>query len=298
MKALKKTLLVVFLVLSSACNYMQPEPYEPEYVVESNLVANNVLPEVNLFTSVRENEDFSWDEANIGGAIIEIHLMNSTGKSEKIYPYQEKKKGIYTAENPFTVVQPSRTYELFVTIPQENNHQLWATTTVPGQFNIIAHLPDTVRYQSETVPSLTASISSEPDQNLKFLHRLDAKKPYIKNLTPYYKSQASEDSVSTYHDFADRVLEIVNQANYDQPSSQTLVIHFPWKDFAYYGPHAITVQVVDNNLYDHIRSANAQFGGSNVGPGQIYNTISHVKGGLGVFGSMATDTTKTYVKRP
>lgn len=49
-------------------------------------------------------------------------------------------------------------------------------------------------------------------------------------------------------------------------------------------------------MYDFVRSESVQLGGSTLSPGEIQNVITHVEGGLGIFGSLASDTIQTYIK--
>ncbi len=129
------------------------------------------------------------------------------------------------------------------------------------------------------------------------MNRYLAGNPYYHNLTPYYANNAEEDTMSTYYDFSTQAQDVFSTANTHQKAGDIYTISFPWKWFAYYGSYRIIINTLDDNFYDHLRSANVQFGGSTLAPGQIYSAIEHVEGGLGVFGSVATDTVHTYVKR-
>ncbi len=44
------------------------------------------------------------------------------------------------------------------------------------------------------------------------------------------------------------------------------------------------------NMYDFYRSRDIQGGGSTLSPGEFQNVIYNIDGGIGVFGSMASDT--------
>lgn len=58
---------------------------------------------------------------------------------------------------------------------------------------------------------------------------------------------------------------------------------------AFYGPNEVGVNVIDDTLFDLIRTQQTQQGvpDAGLGPGEIPNVIEHVEGGTGVFGSYA-----------
>ncbi|SMO75461.1 DUF4249 family protein [Gracilimonas mengyeensis] len=298
MKRSIKLLLVLFLILFlSACEDLEPEPYQPEYVVESVLVANAPLPEIHLFKSSKEDEDFNWGDAMVDDAIIEIHLIDSNGNIEKKYSYQSRSKGKYIAET-IDLVKASRVYDILVIIPDDNNHQIRGRTEIPGEISIVSTPKDTIYYQSESLLEVDIMDYNDEDQNSIFMNTYKAGKPYLKNLTPYYASQAEEDTMSTYYNNFNHTQDLVSEISFPKNSDQSITIHFPWKEFPYFGPYSIFIQSIDENLYDHLRTANAQFSGSTPTPGQIYNAIDHIDGGIGLFGSMSVGRVQTYVQKP
>lgn len=288
-------ILLLFLIFSS-CDYMQPEAFEQQFVVESILVANNPLPTVNLFTTVQTNEQFSWGGVGVSGAIVEIYLLDEEGNRVETYHYEQVSKVEYHPILPGKV-QAARKYELYVVIPVANDHVLRAYTRVPGEVRLSSAVIDTVIYQADQTPNVEVQIPDYPGRPNMIMNMYMADNPYYHNLTPYYASNAEEDTMSAYFDYFRQSQDLFSTANTPQKANQIFTITFPWKWFAYYGPYRIIINTLDDNFYDHLRSANVQFGGSTLAPGQIYSAIEHVEGGLGVFGSVATDTVYTYVKR-
>ena len=57
----------------------------------------------------------------------------------------------------------------------------------------------------------------------------------------------------------------------------------------------IVPSLIDQNLYDYIRSESVQLGGSTLSPGEIQNVLTPIIGGVGIFGSMSRDTARTLI---
>jgi len=51
-------------------------------------------------------------------------------------------------------------------------------------------------------------------------------------------------------------------------------------------------------MYDFLRSQSVQTGGSTLSPGEIQNIDYNVEGGIGIFGSMASDTIAVNILEP
>lgn len=288
--------LLLTLVLVS-CNSIQPEPFQQEYVVESCLVAGQPLPTVYLSTTLPADTSYSFSRAAVSGAVIEVHLLGDQGAVEEIYEYTEASKGRYQTDSASKVLS-GRTYELSVVLPNDDNHELWAQTQVPGAIQLMDRIADTVVYQEDPPLEVRATVSPNPGRPNFLLNSYLADHPYYKNLTPYYAEEAVDDTMSVYYDYNSLTLGLINVSNYTRNPDHSVNLTFPWQGFAYYGSYQIVVQVVDDNMLDRIRSATTQLSGSTLSPGQIENVIEHVDGGIGVFGSIAADTLKTFVARP
>src|SRR5690606_34172956 len=74
---------------------------------------------------------------------------------------------------------------------------------------------------------------------------------------------------------------------YLDEASDLMIIDVPWLAVRFYGRHLIRISIVDENLYDFLRSHLVQQGGSTFLPGEVPNILDHVDGGTGVFGSYA-----------
>lgn len=287
-------LLVLFAILS--CDQTQTDSFRKEYVIESTLVARDSLPEVYLTTSMPIDETYSKSRAGVEGATIEIRLLDGEGNIQKVYAYEEVENGKYQPRET-GIVKPNRVYELNAVVPEQGGHVLRAHTRVPGELDIKGYTPTAIIYREDSPLTVRASVPDNPDRPNFFINSYQAGWPYYDNMTPYYAGEASDDTLNAYFDYRRLSLGLVNATNYTTNPDHTININFPWKGFAYYGPYRIVVQVLDDNMYDRVRSSNLQLSGSTLPPGQIENVIEHVEGGRGVFGSVATDTVYTYVKK-
>jgi len=120
------------------------------------------------------------------------------------------------------------------------------------------------------------------------------------NLTPFYRDQydPEEDSIETFRTTSSGIL---NEANFTRDERGRIITTLPWIAVAFYGPNETGVHVVDDNLFDIIRSQQAQSSdgqGTGLGPGELPNVIEHVDGGTGVFGSYVRDSREIMIERP
>jgi hypothetical protein len=94
---------------------------------------------------------------------------------------------------------------------------------------------------------------------------------------------------------------VLNEANFTRDEKGRITTTLPWISVAFYGPNESAVHVIDNNLYDLIRSQQAQSpggAGGGLGPGEIPNVIEHVEGGTGVFASYVRDARRVFIRCP
>ncbi len=122
----------------------------------------------------------------------------------------------------------------------------------------------------------------------------------VENLTPFY-AQLLEDSDTPEEDlflFSNNSSGILNEGNFEPNDDGSITIQYPWVGIAFFGENQIVANTIDDNVYDFVRSQQVQLGGSTLSPGEIQNVIYHIDGGIGVFGSLASDTVKTTVRRP
>ncbi len=91
---------------------------------------------------------------------------------------------------------------------------------------------------------------------------------------------------------------IINEGNFEINPDGSFTIQYSWAGFTFYEQNLLVANTIDDNVYDYVRSQTVQLSGSSLSPGEIQNVIHNIEGGIGIFGSLASDTTETYVNRP
>ena len=287
--------ILTTLALLSSCELYEQDEYQEYYVVESYLIANGNLQQVRLSTTNPIDETYQFEGNAVSGATVKIQRLNPDSTIAEEYTYQQQQPGIYTPVNNITV-RAAQLYRLYVTTP--NGDEISATTYVPGNFETINELEPSYVYQGEQQVELTTTPSSYiTNRQTYFIFTINALDPTPNNLTTFYADQVDDDETDIEEYYVNSS-GIVNEGNFDQNSDGTITLRLPWLAVAFYGTNNIFVNAIDDNLYDFIRSHDTQSGGSTLSPGEIQNIRYNVEGGIGIFGSMASDTIGTFIARP
>lgn len=293
------------VLLLAGCDTTTPQP-ERQVVVEAYLQAGATLGQVRLTRSVSTDEAYVPADAAVRGADVTIRRLGPEGTPAATHDFREVQPGVYTPIDSVRV-RPRATYRLTATTG--NGTDVTATTTVPDTIDIVRVENREALYQGPDQPRFvtTAPRSDRKRQSILVLTTtslLDFENTPTSELraqlTPPYAStyDAEEDSITTLRVTSSGLL---NEENFDSVPGGGIEIQLPWLSVAFYGPNEVAVHVVDDNLYDFIRSQQVQQGGPGGGglaPGEIPNVIEHVKGGTGIFGSYARASRRIVVQRP
>lgn len=280
----------------AACDSADPGTFEEDVVVESYQVAGEPLAPVRLSRTAPVNEAYSFSEFAISGAEVAVARLDESGAVAERYPYQEiaDSAGVYAAFAEERV-QPLSTYRLEVRVP--DGPSVTATTVVPDTFSVVAANAKWVVYQSPEQLALRLTPSPYPGRAQSFYifttRAMDAR---VERLTPLARELYDRGDASI-NDLRVNASPIINQASYDENADGTLTVRLPWLAITFYGPNETTISAIDDNLYDFVRSQDAQQGGGGFSPGSIPNVIEHVDGGTGVFGSLAAAEYTVFVQR-
>lgn len=294
---LKYLFLFFTVILLASCESYDQDSYQEYVVVESYAVANNPLPPVRVFTTGPANQRYDVLESTIENANVQIVQRAADGDVLNIYEYQYSEKGDGFYE-PIVdaIVQPRSTYELIVDF-DDRDETVRAVTTVPDQFDILNEVPPSVIYQAaEQLEIIISETERTQDQNV-FVFSTIAEDTLLTNLTPFY-SATVEDGDAEVSDFVINSSGLINEGNFEINEDGTITLQFPWIGVAFYGTNRIVTQSVDENLNDLVRSQQVQLGGSTLSPGEIPNLIYNTSGGIGIFGSLSSDTVTTVIERP
>ncbi len=305
-----RRLLLALLLLSApllvGCDTTATQP-ESQIVVEAYLQGDAPMNAVRLTRSVETDGTYRPSEAAIRDASVTIRRLSDDGSTVETTSLTETAPGVYEpAPSPPPTIRPLTTYELAVITP--DGTEVTATTTVPDTISIVKAETTTAVYQAPTKPAFTITPPESARQQQSVLvltttSLLDFGRPESQlreGLTPFYEDDydPAEDSLDTYRTTSSGVL---NEANFSRDAQGRITTELPWISVAFYGPNESAVHVIDDNLYDLIRSQQTQSPGGpggGLGPGEIPNIIEHVEGGTGVFASYVRATQRVSVQCP
>ncbi|MDZ7719057.1 MAG: DUF4249 family protein [Balneolaceae bacterium] len=292
----KLYLLLPLLLLISACEQYEQDSFKEYVVVESYAVANDSLPDVFVRTTARTDQEYNASELVLNNADVQIVLLDDSDSDEEVFGYNfnnEKEK--YVPLNQNHRMLPTRTYRLDVSF-DDRPEVIQTSTTIPDDFEVINEIPETIVYQGSQFELVLSPTEKTQPQNI-FVFTAIALHARLDNMTPFYFAALDDDNVEL-SDFQVNSSGLINEESFSRNDDETIRLKFPWIGVAFYGETRIVTQSVDKNIADLVRSQNVQLGGSTLSPGEIPNLIYNVEGGIGVFGSLATDTVSTIILNP
>ena len=306
---MRRLVLLLFPLLFTAglvgCDTTTAPTPETQVVVEAYLQGGASMPPVRLTRSVGTNEAYVASETAVRGATVEVRRLSDGGTPTETVGFSEREPGIYRPDAA-SRVRPRTTYELSVTTDEAT---LTATTTVPDTISIVdaknttAVHGDTTRQPAFTITPPESDREQQAVLVITSTSLADFGRPESqlrRGLTPFYADlyDSDEDSIRTYRTTSSGVR---NEANFTRDANGRITTALPWISVAFYGPNEIGVHVIDDNLFNLIRSQQAQSPGGpggGLGPGEIPNVIEDVEGGTGVFASYVKATRDVTIQCP
>lgn len=289
----------IFLALIFAgiisCDFYEQDDYEEFYVVESYMIANDFLPTVRLSKSSEISEKYSFNAFAVSDARIEIRLLNSDSTIAEQYQYEEEKPGIYNP-NTLAVVQDERLYQLYIITAE--GHRISSMTYVPKDFTTVSELQKSYTYQSNQKIEILATPSAYiTGRQAHYIFTVNAIHPDSSTLTPFYRDLVFNkgDDIRSYYTSSSG---IISENTFERNTNGNIQLIIPWLSVAFYDSNNVIANAIDDNMYNFLRSQNVQTGGIGFIPGDIQNIRYNVTGGIGIFGSMSSDTNRVFIKRP
>ncbi len=282
----KYGLILVFLIGLAGCNPYKQDNFQSQYSVQTYLVADDPMPSIRLVKTLPAAGSTSSSE--VSDAHVTVSEVNAEGSVIQTFLF---KYGGGTSYSPMvsSSVMAGHTYKLNIDIPSYNQ-PIQAQCTIPDAFQIKLAGSDTEKYQGESGFNLLSTESKYPGRGAYYVIAAVAQQPDSGNLTPYFLNKVENNSYTPTNSLRKISSRIFNQEDFKTDTQGNIVIPVPWDIFAFYGENQLIVYTLDDNTYDFLRSLDVQYGSTQVTPGQLYNLIYHVKGGIGLFGGLATDT--------
>lgn len=278
------------------CDTTAPQP-ESQVVVQAYLQAQVPMPTIRLTRTVGASADYDPRDNAVQGASVTVEELGADDAIVETVSYSETDSvpGLY-APNATPTVEPQTTYRLRV--ETTDGTTVTSTTAVPDSIPLVDVQNQTTVYQSDEQPAFTIDPPRPlTDRQNVYTFTVTSQLPTDSlraNITPFYADQfdADEDSIEALRTTSSGLL---NQGNFSENADGTITVDLPWLGVAFYGPNEVAINVVDDNLYDFLRSQSAQQG--SFAPGEIPNVIEHVKGGTGIFGSYAKAAQSVVIRR-
>lgn len=277
-------------------------------VVDARLIVRQAFPRITLSTTQSPDESFDRDRAMLIGAT----MILTTPGADTVW-YADRSDGRYEPYNGTVAnrVEPRTTYRLEVRA--RDGRTVAAATTTPDDFQVRDWL-----LVDEATLATRQRLAEPSDFD-------DPDSVYIANQLFYQdglvearfdRGSAIGFQMGLFNLENDSPLLIdadflsdADKASLARATSSPPLeaaegyVRLPWLAVWYEGRHRFTVYSVDRNWYDLARSANFygpdNFGfGSNAGD-SFDRPIFHIEGGIGLFGSAATDEIRfTVLPRP
>lgn len=300
MDVLQRTALAVaapwLVTLWAGCDSVTYDNLESDVVVEMILIADEPLPPLRLSRTVGLDETLDFSAQAISEATVQMSLRTSA-QAPLLLTEKPGQQGIYYPAEDDHIVEPGGVYDLHVQIPGDSR-TVTSTTIVPGRFELLSASLDSAIYQADEQLTLTLTKSTHPNRELNyFIFVTEALDVREEQLVPIAKAIMEANDDITLEDFRVNGSPLVSSGNFEVSPNGTITIQYPWIGVVFYGPNRLSLNAVDDNIYDLVRSQSVQQGGSTFGPGEIPNPIENLVGAHGVFGSMARATHEFVVLR-
>ncbi len=294
-------LFLPILILSflTSCESYDQDDYREIVVVESYLSSGQQLPPIHLSTTLPAEEEYNFSDAALSGGIIQVTLLHENGEPEETFEYIEsnEENGVYVPVDTDYRAEARRTYRLDIAF-NDRNEVLQATTTIPDQIQIQNEIPESVVYQGEEQLELELAVMQQTGAQNVFVFNTIALEASLQALTPFYRSIVEDDDDIDISEYIQNSSGLINEGNFDIQPDGTILLKFPWIGVAFYGENLVVTLSVDKNVTELVRSQEVQLGGSTLSPGEIPNLTYNIEGGIGVFGSLSSDTVTTRFSRP
>lgn len=290
-------LFVISASVLTGCELYEQDEYQEYYVVESYLIANAPLPEILLSKTVPIEDKYVYTDAAVNDATVEVRLLNADSTINDRYSYAFGSEGFYYPTES-ALVQEQQLYQLYVTLPDGDSIE--TKTFVPGDFETVnrGELSDQYLYQGDEQIEITTTPSDYlTARQTYYIFTVNAEEPESSNLTPFY-SDLVEEQDNSPQNFYVNSSGIINEGNYTPTPEGNITLKVPWLSIAFYGNNEVVANAIDDNMYDFLRSQDTQTGGISLSPGEIQNIQYNINGGIGIFGSMASDTNRFEILKP
>ena len=274
-------------------------------VVDALLVVGQPFGEIYLSETVAPNEPFRRQNGGVNGATVTVE----GGGSVVPYANSSGPAGRYVSQSRTDVVLPSTTYRFTATFP--DGRVMNATTTTPAHIDVsewvlLDDAGSTVLQTLATFEENADTVYFEPENQLTYTQGILAARVTDLPTAGYQIGLVSKDIGSPLlidADFLDEEdLAEFERVNSSPPLDYEATLRVPWLAIYYEGRYVLRVVALDRNWFDIVRTDPALGAGGFGFGGEVGDSstrpIFHVEGGIGVFGSVSSDSVGFYVHPP
>lgn len=272
-------------------------------VVDALLVVGQPFGEIYLSETVAPDEPFSRENAGVDGADVTVE----GGGSVLQYGYGGAgPPGTYIPLSGGEIVLPSTTYRFTATLP--DGRVLRATTTTPAHIDVsewvlLDDAGSAVLQTLSTFEEDADTVYYQPENQLTYTQGILAARMTDQASAGYQIGLVSLDLGSRLLIDADFLeeedLDDFERINSSPPLDYEATLRIPWLAIYYEGRYNLRVVSLDRNWFDIVRTDPALGAGGFGFGGEAGDTstrpIFHVEGGIGVFGSVSSDSVGFYV---
>ena len=241
--------------------------YQKEVVVSGTLVAGQSVDTLKLHWTGEVDKFYDRNSLAISDAIVLI--QNADGTLFDSLAYDPANPGRYYSIDSTRIIEPAKTYKLYVKTTAPDMREITGTTTVPDTFSIISATVrnnDTLKYDVfAPVNEFYWTPSKFAATYLPTVFSLDQDAAMIPKA--FYPDTSSEDFQRP-----DKIGYRVGL-----PKEQTNTV-LPWVFLSYYGKTQFEIYAVDENYNDFLNQVAAQ-------GGELKEIRYKLNGGIGLFGS-------------
>ena len=265
-------------------------------VVDAVLVVDEPLPRLILTRTQPPDRPYSLADAAIRGADVRI----ATDQGDTVRYEESLSPGIYDPlPFPGIVVQPNRTYHLIVI--SDRGERITASTTTPAMISVrewvlVAGQGNPADRTLRTFAEVGDGVYDAPENRLVYPQGILEARLEEDTARGYQLALFSLDPGSDF---------VIDPPFFDEEDFESLerngsspvleatdgMIRLPWFAVYFEGRYRYTVQSLDLNTFDLVRSTPQNgFGiGGNAGD-NFERPIYHIDGGIGLFGSVSVDS--------
>lgn len=285
-KSFLKSIIILSLFSFISCQDAPTFDYDPQYVVEGYLKVGDPINNIKFMVSQSVTDTFKYKNSAVSDAEVVIYVEN---KPIKLNYRENQDVGEYFYNDTTLKVTSGVTYKL--EIKTKSGKIITSQTTAPNSINWVK-----APFEEYQFPKDTINLPAPDSFAIEWTRPTDIKEMIIEgkcldtlNYGKYLPNSTNE--------LNRRITTKFNDTRFEYDYSRWGFINtnkspLSWYIFKWYGKYELKIIACDNNIINWLKQT--QWSGQNP---ESQPTLSNIKGGLGVFGSMYVLSKECFVKK-